>query len=1524
MSAIKWPARALFGVAFVSGLTLSLHGNILARFPSLRSVVHSPTLRRLARVARVGQFLSDFSVTPTGGEATVQSGSTGNSASFTINDYEAPSDTYYDTFDLTCNLSGSVTNCGVPSYVTVERESYADFDATYDATSAGTGSLEVDVNDDTEPGYGYGSYSITVQGYIVASADFDNYDNQLAGLCASSCFTATARQSTVPYFTLDQPRNVTLVYNGDRVAVRPFVYADVSLASGHPASPQHYWLEVYIDGVKMTFINGEQHLYFTVPSNPATTVRLGAQFDGTQYPFSGTGAHAMEVLVGMDYSGSTESKEIDTRIVVVNERSSPIARGWTIAGLQHLYQQYSEAIITDGTGSAADFTPLVGSCYTSPRGDFTKLCTAGSGTSQTFTRSYPDSTKIQFNYLGQETSATDKFGNATSFVYDGSGRLTQIQDPIRTYNGGANKSYIALSYNSGYGLYQIKDPGRDGAPSSDDRVTTFSVGSDSLLASVTDPDGVATRYAYDGNKRLQNIINRRGDTTTFYYGTLWKLDSIQGPRFAVDPRIYGSGQTRRPTTRFVPWQTRGVPTSTTSGNPFTSIVPDSMKATITDAGGHISTFTPDRWGQPVRSVDPLGRVSIIYRNSYPNVMPDSVQNVWGAVDKFTWNGSLLTQLQPAGMNATNYRYNSGYAIADSVWGTGQPSERLYIGQHGRVDSMKVFAGSTTAKTTYGYDSRGRVLTLADPLNHTTQYHYESAYGNQDSTLDPGSRFAKHRFDGLGRDSASTSSAMAWRYTIYDNMNRTLSVRVGHDSTTYTYDSVAVRQVRDALGQVYTFSRNALGLVTAQGDPNTANGSDSSFYDIEGNLTSWINRRGQQVTCSYDALHRPIQKGGTNVVADSLGYSTDGRITVGWNAASRDSIFLGSTGWTDSVVTRFATDPSKRYRVYYHADALRRLDSSSVSTTSSISFTSRHYIWDSASGQLDTVRLGPYTVALGYNGELLNVSRAFAGAQVVASDANTSTHYGYDESFNTTAVDTMLWRGVAYSASNQVSDYYSPLWSATDKYQLHFAYDSLGRINDDTTYQLNFTEECEPGGDPDFGSRLCGQYTSYALGGATLGYDAVGNMTSPGGGGTAAYATGNRLTSWPDGHAYGYDKSGNTIYRKKGTDSTAFSWSADGRLTAVTSGSRTITYDYNAFGKLVRRSVNGTPDHHFLWDGDQFLADLDGTAANRNEEYVWYPGVDNPLALVNSAGTFFYQLDELGNVKGLLTTSGQVYDAVMESDPAWGSPALTVTAYGNDMGRLGWKGLRFEADSTQLYYVRNRWYDPQTRRFVSEDPAGLAGGINLYAFAADDPINLSDPSGMLITDSHGTCTLMGGSCGAKELEDWFDQSWAAGEGGGGYSCYVGGDAGRFQSCMQGAADYLGEAVSVAGSTFVPSYWWDSPFRNGKTVSFAFKERGLFGSPTYNFVAQAGQLVFTKMFGNNEPKWRADGSVTMRFEMQVASNTQNPFIVAGELSPDGTQVYFLRGIANVTITNPLGDNPGLIIEAYVYGAIMRILR
>jgi RHS repeat-associated protein len=53
------------------------------------------------------------------------------------------------------------------------------------------------------------------------------------------------------------------------------------------------------------------------------------------------------------------------------------------------------------------------------------------------------------------------------------------------------------------------------------------------------------------------------------------------------------------------------------------------------------------------------------------------------------------------------------------------------------------------------------------------------------------------------------------------------------------------------------------------------------------------------------------------------------------------------------------------------------------------------------------------------------------------------------------------------------------------------------------------------------------------------------------------------------------------------------------------------------------------------------------------------------------------------------------------------------------------------DASGMKYMRNRYYSPETGQFTQQDPIGLAGGMNLYGFAAGDPVNFSDPMGLCV-------------------------------------------------------------------------------------------------------------------------------------------------------------------------------------------------
>jgi RHS repeat-associated protein len=79
------------------------------------------------------------------------------------------------------------------------------------------------------------------------------------------------------------------------------------------------------------------------------------------------------------------------------------------------------------------------------------------------------------------------------------------------------------------------------------------------------------------------------------------------------------------------------------------------------------------------------------------------------------------------------------------------------------------------------------------------------------------------------------------------------------------------------------------------------------------------------------------------------------------------------------------------------------------------------------------------------------------------------------------------------------------------------------------------------------------------------------------------------------------------------------------------------------------------------------------------------------------------------------------------------PAANAEVTSNDGMHQVWLGsvMDDQQDASGLLYRRNRYYDPATGRFTQEDPIGLAGGVNVYGFAAGDPVSYSDPYGLCI-------------------------------------------------------------------------------------------------------------------------------------------------------------------------------------------------
>jgi RHS repeat-associated protein len=121
----------------------------------------------------------------------------------------------------------------------------------------------------------------------------------------------------------------------------------------------------------------------------------------------------------------------------------------------------------------------------------------------------------------------------------------------------------------------------------------------------------------------------------------------------------------------------------------------------------------------------------------------------------------------------------------------------------------------------------------------------------------------------------------------------------------------------------------------------------------------------------------------------------------------------------------------------------------------------------------------------------------------------------------------------------------------------------------------------------------------------------------------------------------------------------------------------------------------------------------------------------PHPRIDLAGTMTFLSDAFGSVIARASDAGAV-DAQYSYEP-FGA----ATASGNPSTNP-YQFVFHQNDDTGLYYNIARYYSPQLQRFISQDPSGLKGGINLYAYAGNDPVSSEDLDGLSPTAGNNSC------------------------------------------------------------------------------------------------------------------------------------------------------------------------------------------
>jgi RHS repeat-associated protein len=226
--------------------------------------------------------------------------------------------------------------------------------------------------------------------------------------------------------------------------------------------------------------------------------------------------------------------------------------------------------------------------------------------------------------------------------------------------------------------------------------------------------------------------------------------------------------------------------------------------------------------------------------------------------------------------------------------------------------------------------------------------------------------------------------------------------------------------------------------------------------------------------------------------------------------------------------------------------------------------------------------------------------------------------------------------------------------------------------------------------------------------------------------TASYDDANRMTSLTltdSGQSFvlAYDDNGNLASKTDQANPssvTSYSWDSRNRLTGMTAPGIAASFTYDGLGRRISKTVNGQAIG-YVYDGMQAIGEVVGGSIDAT--LLTGLMIDEVIARYGASGNRTYLTDALGSVLALSKDDQSIQNFYEYS--AYGE----TRALGDDEGNpIQYTGR--ENDRTGLHYYRARYYDPGLKRFISEDPIGVEGGVNLFLYVGGNPISFNDPLG----------------------------------------------------------------------------------------------------------------------------------------------------------------------------------------------------
>jgi RHS repeat-associated protein len=763
---------------------------------------------------------------------------------------------------------------------------------------------------------------------------------------------------------------------------------------------------------------------------------------------------------------------------------------------------------------------------------------------------------------------------------------------------------------------------------------------------------------------------------------------------------------------------------------------------ITNSLGHVSVVKLDERGLPISEIDPHGGMTIY---EYDDVgRTTAVVDPAGRRTEYTYDerGNLLKFTRPDGkfIKTEFDKASKAVKVTDpngAAWQQMWDERGLLIGQksplgnvsryeYDFVGQLKSFTNARNATTALNFDNVGNLSSITDALGHAAQFQYD-AYGNVTVKTDAIGRQTHYRYDAKNRLTGVTlpsTATIRCSYDAEDNLTHytdengaetrleyfgqgEIAKRIQPDGHTveYLYDTEErLKGVRNQRGEVYELRRDAMGRVKEEVD--YWGQSRRYSYDGSGYLIATLDPLGRRIDYSCDPLGRvtrklmPAEAQQTAREAETFIYDANGNLLATANQHIEVTRELDAEGRLISEAQQHTQGQLFKLTNTFDANGnrIKRETANSVGAGHIIEFAydtldqvtnvcidggDPMRLQHDALGQLTHEELAPglhRSLQYDIDGQLTGQSFNLDADGKTRSIFN--TQYGYDP------------------AGNLTSRHDSAFGKDT------YLYDPMGRILKHTDPQGALHEFFnDPAGD-----RLITQVSG------------VGSISDVAG----------RNDDWQrkgsyKGTHYRFDRAGNLTHKRDSEHLLELVWDANQRLSASRrtgedGQSHVTNYAYDPLGRRLYKETAGQRTW-FGWDGDATTMDvIDGNA----REFVYRPETFEPLAVLSVPHKYItlYVNDPNGSPMRLIDPQGQVLWAASYS--AWGTINKPHAKVMDNPLRL--QG-QYEDRETGLYYNRHRYYDSTAGIFISEDPVGLSGGINVNEFGANtfgwlDPLGLT--------------------------------------------------------------------------------------------------------------------------------------------------------------------------------------------------------